>query len=115
MRILAEQGWPEEMIQAIGGHAQYLNIPRETPLSKTLFAVDELCGFITAVAYVRPSRKVAEVEPPSVKKKMKDKAFARSVSREDILQGAEELGVPLDKHIQNCITAMQGAADQLGL
>jgi putative nucleotidyltransferase with HDIG domain len=115
MRILAERGWPQEMIQAIGGHAQYLNIPRDTPLAKTLFAVDELCGFITAVAYVRPSRKVAEVEPPSVKKKMKDKAFARSVSREDIVQGAEELGVPLDEHIQNCITALQGAAERLGL
>ena len=115
MRILRERGWPDEMIHAIGGHAQYLNIPRDTPLSKTLFAVDELCGFLTAVAYVRPSRKIAEVEIASVKKKIKDKAFARSVSREDILQGAEELGVPLDEHIQNCITAMQGAAEQLGL
>ncbi len=115
MAILREQGWPEEMIHAIGGHAQYLNIPRDTPLSRTLFAVDELCGFITACAYVRPSRKVAEVEVSSVKKKLKDKAFARSVSRDDITQGAAELGVPLDEHIQNCITAMSEAADALGL
>ncbi len=115
MAILREQGWPEEIIEAIGGHAQYLNIPRVTSLAKTLFAVDELCGLITAVAYVRPSRKVAEVEVSSVKKKMKDKAFARSVSREDILQGAEELGIPLDEHIQNCITAMSRVADELGL
>jgi len=115
MAILRERGWPEEMIHAIGGHAQYLDIPRDTPLARTLFAVDELCGFITAVAYVRPSRKLAEVEVASVKKKMKDKAFARNVSREDILQGAEELGVPLDEHIQNCIVAMRAAADTLGL
>jgi putative nucleotidyltransferase with HDIG domain len=115
MAILRENGWPEDMIEAIGGHAQNLNIPRFTPLAKTLFAVDELCGLITAVAYVRPSRKVAEVEVASVKKKMKDKAFARSVSREDILQGAEELGIPLDEHIQNCIFAMSSAAEELGL
>jgi predicted hydrolase (HD superfamily) len=115
MTILREQGWPEEMIEAIGGHAQYLNIPRVTLLAKTLFAVDELCGLITACAYVRPSRKATEVEVSSVKKKMKDKAFARSVSREDIVQGAEELGVPLDEHIQNCIAALCGAADNLGL
>jgi putative nucleotidyltransferase with HDIG domain len=115
MTILSEKGWPEEMIHAIGGHAQYLNIPRDTLLARTLFAVDELCGFITAVAYVRPSRKVADVEPSSVKKKMKDKAFARNVSREDILQGTGELGIPLEEHIQNCITAMSRAADELGL
>ena len=115
MGILRERGWPEEMIHAIGGHAQYLNIPRDTPLSKTLFAVDELCGFITACAYVRPSRKVAEVEVSSVKKKLKDKAFARSVSRDDIRQGTEELGIPLDAHIANCIQAMSRAADSLGL
>jgi putative nucleotidyltransferase with HDIG domain len=115
MSILRGLGWPEEMIHAIGGHAQYLNIPRDTPLSKTLFAVDELCGFITAAAYVRPSRKVAEVEVSSVRKKLKDKSFARSVSREDIFQGAEELGVPLDEHIQNCITALTGVSEELGL
>jgi len=115
MRILGERGWPPEMIQAIAGHATYLNVPRDTSLSRALFAVDELCGFLTACAYVRPSRKIAEVEVASVKKKLKDKAFARSVSREDIAQGTEELGVPLDEHIQNCITAMSGIADQLGL
>jgi putative nucleotidyltransferase with HDIG domain len=115
MRILEEQGWPEEMIHAIAGHAQYLNIPRDTPLSRTLFAVDELCGFLTACSYVKPSRKIADVEVSSVKKKLKDKAFARSVSREDIAQGVEELGIPLDDHIQNCITAMTQIADDLGL
>ena len=115
MEILRGLGWPEEMLTAIAGHAPYLGVPRESLLAKTLFAVDELCGFITAVAYVRPSRKVEDVEAPSVKKKMKDKAFARTVSREDILIGTEELGIPLDEHIQNCITAMRGVAEQLGL
>ena len=115
MKILKEQGWQEEMIQAIAGHAPYLGVPRETIMAKVLFAVDELCGFITAVTYVRPSRKVAEVEVSSVKKKLKDKAFARAVSREDIVQGAEELGIPLDDHIANCITALQRSADALGL
>jgi putative nucleotidyltransferase with HDIG domain len=115
MRILEERGWPEEMIHAIGGHAQYLSIPRDTPLARTLFAVDELCGFLTACAYVKPSRKIADVEVSSVKKKLKDKAFARSVSREDIALGVEETGVPLEDHIQNCITAMKAVADDLGL
>jgi putative nucleotidyltransferase with HDIG domain len=115
MRILSEQGWPAEMITAIAGHAPYLGIPRESKLAKTLFAVDELCGFITAVTYVRPSRKVAEVEVSSVKKKLKDKAFARSVSREDIQLGAEELGIPLDEHIANCINALQRSSDSLGI
>ena len=115
MAILRDRGWPEEMIQAIGGHAPYLGIPRETTMAKALFAVDELCGFITAVAYVRPSRRVAEVEISSVKKKLKDKAFARAVSRDDILQGAEELGIPLDDHIGNCIIALKHSADTLGL
>ena len=115
MEILRNAGWPEEMIDAIAGHAPYLGIPRETPLAKTLFAVDELCGFLTACAYVRPSRKIAEVEVSSVKKKLKDKAFARSVSREDIRVGTEELGIPADEHIQNCINAMSSVADSLGL
>lgn len=115
MAILRERGWPEELIHAIGGHAQYLNIPRDTPLARTLFAVDELCGFITAVAYTRPSRKVADVEVDSVKRKLKTKAFAKSVSREDIAQGTEELGLPVDEHIANCILAMTRAADALGL
>jgi putative nucleotidyltransferase with HDIG domain len=115
MAILRERGWPEELVMAIGSHAEYMGIPRETPMARTLFAVDELCGFLTAVAYVRPSRKIADVEVSSVKKKMKDKAFARSVSREDILRGAELLGVPLDDHIAACIMALTGAADSLGL
>lgn len=115
MRILEARGWPDEMIHAIGGHALYLNIPRDTDLARTLFAVDELCGFLTACAYVKPSRKIAEVEVPSVKKKLKDKAFARSVSREDIALGTEELGIPLDDHIQNVIAAMTRAAADLGL
>lgn len=115
MAILREQGWPEEMIHAIGGHAAYLNIPRDTDLAKTLFAVDELCGFLTACAYVKPSRKIADVEVSSVKKKLKDKAFARSVNREDIAVGVQEMGIPIEEHIQNCITAMTSTADALGL
>ena len=115
MRILADRGWPIEMIQAIAGHAPYLGVPRDTLLARTLFAVDELCGFLTAVAYVRPSRSIGDVEVSSVKKKLKDKAFARSVSREDILLGTEELGIPLDEHIGNCIQAMQNNAGALGL
>lgn len=115
MRILEERGWPDEMIHAIGGHAQYLNIPRDTSLARTLFAVDELCGFLTACAYVKPSRKISDVEVSSVKKKLKDKAFARSVSREDIALGVEEIGIPIEDHIQNCITAMTRAAGDLGL
>jgi len=115
MDILRRQGWPEQMIRAIGGHATYLGIPRDTLLARTLFAVDELCGFLTACAYVKPSRRIADVEPASVKKKLKDKAFARSVNREDIRLGVEELGIPLDEHIANCIAAMSEAADALGL
>lgn len=115
MHILEERGWPAEMIHAIAGHAPYLNVPRNTSLARTLFAVDELCGFLTACAYVKPSRKIADVEVGSVKKKLKDKAFARSVSREDIRIGTEELGLPLEEHIQNCISAMTEKAEQLGL
>ncbi len=115
MAILRERGWPEEIVAAIGSHAEYTGIPRENLMAKTLYAVDELCGFLTAVAYVRPSRKIADVEVTSVRKKMKDKAFARSVSREDIVRGAEELGIPLDEHIQHCITAMCSVAADLGL
>ncbi len=113
--ILRERGWPEEMLHAIAGHATYLNVPRDTPLSRTLFAADELCGFITAVTYVRPSRKVEDVDVAAVRKKMKDRAFARAVSREDILLGADELGMPLDEHIGHCIAALRRAADDLGL
>lgn len=114
-KILREKGYPEEWIIAILGHAEHTGIPRESLMAKTLFAVDELCGFITAVAYVRPNRLLAEVKVKSVKKKLKDKRFAAQVSREDILKGAEELGVDLDEHIDFVIKAMQGIADRLGL
>lgn len=113
--ILRERGLPEEWIEAILGHADHTGVERKTRMAKTLYAVDELCGFITAVAYVRPNRKLAEVSVKSVKKKLKDKAFARQVDREAIVRGAEELGVALDEHIQNVIQAMQSIADQLGL
>lgn len=115
MRILRERGWPEDLVLAVGSHADYTGIPRDTLLARTLFAVDELCGFLTAVAYVRPSRRIADVEVSSVKKKMKDKAFARSVSRDDIVRGAEALGLPLDDHIGNCIRALSEVAPTLGL
>jgi putative nucleotidyltransferase with HDIG domain len=115
VRILRAQGWPEDILEAILGHAQYSGVPRVTPMAKTLFAVDELTGLITATALVRPSRSVHEVEARSVRKKMKDKAFARGVSREDVIQGAEALGVDLDEHITFVIGAMQRSADALGL
>jgi len=114
-QILAERGVDEEMRRAILSHAQHTGVPRESPLEKTLFACDELAGFITAISYVKPHRSVFEVDVSSVKKKMKDKAFARSVNRQDILDGAEELGVPLDDHIDFCIKAMQARAEELGL
>lgn len=113
--ILREKGYPEDWITAILGHANHTGTPRETLMAKTLYAVDELCGFITAVAYVRPNRSVAEVKVKSVKKKMKDKAFARQVNREEILDGARELGVELDEHIAFVIAAMQKISDKLGL
>ena len=115
VRILRERGWPEDILEAIMGHALYTNTPRVTPMAKTLFAVDELTGLITATALVRPSKSVHEVEAKSVRKKMKDKAFARGVSREDVINGAAELGVDLDEHIAFVIAAMQRSADALGL
>jgi putative nucleotidyltransferase with HDIG domain len=115
VRILRERGWPEDILEAIMGHALYTNTPRVTPMAKTLFAVDELTGLITATALVRPSKSVHEVEAKSVRKKMKDKAFARGVSREDVINGAAELGVDLDEHIAFVIGAMQRSADSLGL
>jgi predicted hydrolase (HD superfamily) len=115
VRILRERGWPDDICQAILGHATYSGVPRETRMAKALFAVDELTGLITATALVRPSRSVLEVDSRSVRKKMKDKAFARGVSRDDVIQGAAELGVELDEHIQFVIEAMQGRADALGL
>jgi putative nucleotidyltransferase with HDIG domain len=113
--ILRERGVPEEIIQAILSHAEWNDLPRDTPLRKTLFAVDELAGFITAVAYVRPSRSLAEVDVRAVRKKMKDKTFARAVRREDITEGAALLGVDVDEHIQVVLKAMQGIHEELGL
>ena len=112
--ILKEKGVSEEIRRAILGHADYTGVPRDTLLAKVLFACDELAGFITACALVRPDR-IATLEAKSVRKRMKDKAFARSVSRQDIIKSAEELGAPLDEHITFCIEAMRRIADQLGL
>ena len=115
MAYLRENGWPEELIHAIGGHAPYLDIPRESLLDKTLFAVDELSGFITAVALSRPSRTLAEVDLASVQKKLRQSGFARGVNRDDIVQGAEELGVSMEELVANCIAALQAVAPNLGL
>jgi putative nucleotidyltransferase with HDIG domain len=113
--ILKEKGFDEIFRNSIVSHANYSGIPRDTLLMKTLFACDEIAGFITAVTYVRPSKSVDEVEVKSVRKKMKDKAFAKSVSREDIINGAEALGIPLDDHIEFCINAMKANKTELGL
>ena len=113
--ILKERGFSDEIRRAIMSHAEYTGVTRESPMEKALFACDELAGFITAVALVKPSKSLAEVEAKSVRKKMKDKAFARSVSRDDIVNGARELGVDLDEHIAFCIEAMKGIARELGL
>lgn len=115
VRELERLGWPEEVRTAILGHAQYSGVPRVSHLAKTLFACDELAGFLTACALVKPSRSIADVEPTGVRKKMKDKAFARGVHREDVIQGAAELGVDLDAHIGFCIEAMRKRAAELGL
>ena len=115
VRELERQGWPVELRTAILGHAQYSGVPRVTHLDKSLFACDELAGFLTACTLVKPSKKIAEVEVPSVRKKMKDKAFARGVNREDVIQGAAELGVDLDAHIAFCLEAMKKRAGELGL
>lgn len=112
--ILRERGYPEEVCDAVMGHAPFTNHARTTPLAKTLFAVDELCGLVTAIGYVRPE-KLNNLEPSSVKKKLKDKAFARGVSREDVRLGMQELGVEPDAHIRLIIGAMQDIAGQLGL
>ena len=113
--ILKEKGFSEDFREAILSHADYSGVLRNNLLRKTLFACDELAGFITAVTYVRPNKTIAEVEVKSVKKKLKDKAFARNVSREDIQQGAVELNIPLDEHIEFCINAMKENKDELGL
>ena len=114
-QILKERGWPEEIWYGVLSHADYANAPRTTPMQKVLYAVDELVGFVAAVALVRPSKAVADVDVQSVKKKFKDKAFARGVHREQIFAGAEQLGVDLDQHIQVVIDAMKGNAAALGL
>ena len=113
--VLRARGYPDEMIAAILSHAPHTGVPRETPMAKALFAVDELTGFVTAVALVRPDRKVAEVKPSSVRKKMKDKAFARAVKRDEITEGAQLLGVEFEAHVQTVIDAMAGIAERLGL
>ncbi len=113
--ILAERGVDEEIRRAILSHANYSGVPRVSPLEKTLFACDELAGFLTACSYVKPGRSIHEVEVKSVRKKMKDKAFARNVSRDDMINGAAEMGVDLDEHIDFCIRAMQAKAEELGL
>ncbi len=115
VRELERLGWPETLRTAILGHAHYSGVPRETHLAKALFACDELAGFLTACTLVKPSRAIADVEVASVRKKMKDKAFARGVNRDDVIQGAAELGVELDAHIAFCIEAMKTRASVLGL
>jgi putative nucleotidyltransferase with HDIG domain len=114
-RILEARGYPEPLRRAILSHASYTGVPRETPLAKTLYGVDELCGFLVACALVRPSRSLADLEVPSVKKKLKDKAFARNVNRDEIRDGAAELGVPLDEHIRFVIEALRPVERELGL
>ena len=112
---LREQGWPEEILQAILAHADYSGVKPDTHLERTLFACDELAGFLTACALVKPTKSILEVEAKGAVKKMKDKAFARAVKREDMTRGAELLGLPLEEHVANCLGAMQARAGELGL
>ncbi len=114
-KILRERGYSEETIRAILSHADYIGMARQTALEHALFACDEIAGFLAACSYVRPSKSILDLEVDSVRKRMKDKAFARGVSREDVRKGAEELGIPLEEHIAFCIAAMRAAADSLGL
>ena len=114
-KILRERGYSDEIIRAIITHADYCGIPRQTPLEHTLFACDELAGFLTACVYVRPSKSILDLETSSVTKKLKDKAFAKGVNRDDVRNGAAELGIPLEEHIAFCIQAMRENADALGL
>ena len=115
VQILRDRGYPDDILQAILGHAHYTHTPRESKMAKTLFAVDELTGLVTATALVRPSKSVHEVDARSVRKKMKDKAFARGVNRDDVINGAADLGVDLDEHITFVIASMQTRAADLGL
>ena len=114
-KILRQKGYPEDLIHAILGHADYCGVPRTSLFDHALFACDELSGFLTACALVKPSKSIHDVEAASVKKKLKDKAFARGVSRDDVYKGAQELGVPLEEHIAFCIAAMRAVAPELGL
>jgi len=114
-KILREQGYPEEIIHAILSHADYTGVPRVSLLDNVLFACDELSGFLTACALIKPTKSIHDVEPASVKRKLKDKAFARGVNRPDVYKGAEELGIPLEDHIATCIAAMRSVDSQLGL
>jgi predicted hydrolase (HD superfamily) len=115
VRVLEERGWPREIRHAILGHAEYTGTPRLSHLDKALFACDELAGFLTACALIKPSKSIHDVEVPGVKKKLKDKAFARGVNREDVINGSKELGVDLDQHIAFCLAAMKRGAEALGL
>jgi predicted hydrolase (HD superfamily) len=115
MKILREKGWPEAWVRIVASHADYMGVPRDSRAAKTLFAVDELSGFLTACALVRPDKAIAEVKVKSVKKKLKDKAFARGVNRDDVRNGAEELGVDLGEHIAFVRDAMATISDQLEL
>jgi putative nucleotidyltransferase with HDIG domain len=114
-KILRERGYSEETVRAILSHADYTGVARQSALEHTLFACDELAGFLTACSLVKPGKSIFEVEPDSVKRKLKDKAFARGVNRDDVRKGAEELGVPLEEHVAFCIAAMRAVADSLGL
>jgi putative nucleotidyltransferase with HDIG domain len=114
-KILRELGYSQETVRAILSHADYSGVPRESQLEHTLFACDELAGFLTACAYVRPSKSILDLEVDSVKRRLKDKAFAKGVSRDDVRRGAEELGIPLEEHVQFCIAALRENAEALGL
>ena len=113
--IMCGRGYPDHIIRAIMGHATYTGVPRDTPMARALFATDELCGFLVACALVRPSKSLDDMEVSSVKKKLKDKAFARTVNRDDIHQGVAELGVPLEEHIRFVIDALRPVQEQIGL
>ena len=113
--MLRERGWPEDVLQDIASHAEYLNVPRDTPIRKTLYAVDEICGFLIACALVKPDRSLSDVDARTVRKKMKDKAFARGVHREQLIDSAEALGVPLDEHVEFVRDALVPIATELGL
>ena len=115
VEVLRELGWPEDVCRAVLGHATYSGVPRDTPMARALFACDELCGFLVACALVQPGRSLAEIEPASVKKKMKSSGFARNVNREDIVNGTAEMGLDLDEHIAFTLEAMRGIHAELGL